>query len=94
MTTPCQGKRRRGIRGQSPTAPGFNVTVVLFCRLVEVVGNIGKFVLSLQCEHSLDSFMQLRSALFERQNVVAAALCSLLRNRFLTADRIDHYATR
>ena len=63
--------------------------MVLFYRLVEVVGNIGKFVLFLQREHRLDSFMQLRLILFERQNVVGAALCDLVRNRFLTANRID-----
>ena len=73
----------------NPTAPGFDATVVLCYRLVEVVGNIGKFVLFLQREQGFDSFMQLRSVLFERQNVVGAALCDLLRNRFLTADRID-----
>ncbi|MDE0200756.1 MAG: hypothetical protein OXK78_21295, partial [Caldilineaceae bacterium] len=60
-----------------PTAPGFDATVVLFYRLVEIVGNIGKFVLFLQCEHGLDRFMQLRSVLFEGQNEVGAALCDL-----------------
>ena len=85
MTTPGQVHvgEEFGVR-DNPTAPGFDATVVLFYRLVEVVGNIGKFVLSLQCEHGLDSFMQLRLILFERQNIVAAFLCDLVRNRFLT----------
>ena len=73
----------------SPTASGFDAAVVLFYRLVVVVGDISESVFFLQREHCLNSFMQLWLILFERQNVVSAALCNLLRNRFLTADRID-----
>ena len=60
--------------------PGFDTTVVLFDCLVDVVGDIAKFVLPLQREHCVNSIMQLSLILFACQDIVGAALGDLLRN--------------
>ena len=44
-------------RRDCPTAPGFDAAVVLFYRLVVVVGDISNSVFFLQREYRLDSFM-------------------------------------
>ena len=77
-----------GVR-DDPAALGFDTTLPLIDRLVEVVKDIGKLVVPLQPEHGPDIIMQLSLILFECQDIFGAARVNLLCNQFLTADGVE-----